>query len=55
MLKLRGLVKRYGSTTALDGPSLGVQKGQMFGFFGPDGSGKTTMKTILGIVGPDEG
>ena len=56
VLSLRGLVKRYGSKTALDGLSFEVAKGQMFGFVGPNGAGKTTtMRTILGLLAPDEG
>jgi ABC-2 type transport system ATP-binding protein len=44
-----GLVKRYGSFTAVDGISLRVESGEFFGFLGPNGAGKTT--TINAIVG----
>jgi ABC-2 type transport system ATP-binding protein len=44
-----GLVKRYGSFTAVDGISLSVESGEFFGFLGPNGAGKTT--TINAIVG----
>jgi ABC-2 type transport system ATP-binding protein len=46
-LKLRGLSKRYGKTTALDGVSFSVAEGQMFGFVGPNGAGKTTTMRIV--------
>ena len=54
-LELRGLVKRYGTTTDLDGLSLGVERGQMIGFVGSNGAGKTTMRVITGVLAPDEG
>jgi ABC-2 type transport system ATP-binding protein len=44
-----GLVKRYGSFTAVGGISLRVESGEFFGFLGPNGAGKTT--TINAIVG----
>ena len=46
---MKGLVKRYGSFTAVDGISLSVESGEFFGFLGPNGAGKTT--TINAIVG----
>lgn len=46
---MNGLVKRYGSFTAVDGISLSVESGEFFGFLGPNGAGKTT--TINAIVG----
>ena len=46
---MNGLVKRYGSFTAVDGISLSVKSGEFFGFLGPNGAGKTT--TINAIVG----
>jgi ABC-2 type transport system ATP-binding protein len=46
---VKGLVKRYGSFTAVDGISLSVESGEFFGFLGPNGAGKTT--TINAIVG----
>jgi len=42
-----GLVKRFGRTTALDGVSFSVRAGELFGFIGPDGGGKTTLLRIL--------
>jgi ABC-2 type transport system ATP-binding protein len=42
-----GLVKRFGGTTALDRISFSVAPGELFGFIGPDGAGKTTLFRIL--------
>jgi len=56
MLELTGLRKRYGDTIALDGLSLSVEPGRMFGFVGPNGAGKTTaMRIVLGVLVPDSG
>ncbi len=46
-IELRGLTKRYGATTALDGVDLAVEEGAVFGFLGPNGAGKTTTLRIL--------
>lgn len=43
----RGLTKRYGAVTALDGLDLDVPAGSVFGFLGPNGAGKTTTLRIL--------
>jgi ABC-type multidrug transport system ATPase subunit len=52
----RGLVKRYGAVTALDGVSLEVARGELFGVIGPDGGGKTTLFRICAtLVLPDAG
>lgn len=42
-----GLVKSYGNVRALDGVSFEVGKGEIFGFIGPDGAGKTTLFRVL--------
>ena len=56
MIEARGLVKRYGSTTAVDHLSFDVQPGTVTGFLGPNGAGKsTTMRMILGLDRPDAG
>lgn len=56
MLEVDGLVRRFGDVVALDGLSLRVASGQVLGFLGPNGSGKTTaLRSILGISEPDEG
>lgn len=56
LLEVRNLSKTYGSTIAVDGVSLSVQKGALFGLLGPNGSGKTTMiKMMTGQVRPTSG
>ena len=53
---VQGLVKRFGQTTALAGVSFEVQRGELFGFIGPDGAGKTTLFRILAtLLVPDTG
>ena len=55
-LATRGLVKRYGSRTALDGLDLTVPTGVVYGFLGPNGAGKTTtMRLLTGLLHPDAG
>jgi ABC-type multidrug transport system ATPase subunit len=50
------LVKRFAGTTALDGISFRVGPGELFGFIGPDGGGKTTLFRILAtLIVPDAG
>lgn len=50
------LTKRYGRIVAVDGLSLAVPRGQIFGLLGPNGSGKTTtMGMLLGLVKPTSG
>jgi ABC-type multidrug transport system ATPase subunit len=52
----RNLTKRYGDEVALDGLSVTVGPGELFGFIGPDGAGKTTLFRILtSLLTPDEG
>ena len=52
----RDLVKRYGDEVALDGLSVSIQPGELFGVIGPDGAGKTTLFRILtSLLTPDEG
>jgi len=46
-IKIENLAKHYGSVHALDGLSLEVQTGSVFGFLGPNGAGKTTTLRIL--------
>jgi len=53
---VRGLVKRFGRTTALDGLDLRVRRGEVHGFLGPNGSGKTTtLRVLLGLLRRDAG
>ncbi len=56
MVEALGLTKSYGGRLALDGLSLGVDEGEVFGFLGPNGAGKTTTIRILtGLLAPTEG
>ena len=51
-----GLVKRYGTVTAVAGLDLQVRRGECLGLLGPNGAGKTTtIEMIQGILTPDEG
>ncbi len=52
----RGLVKRYGSVTALDGLDLTVPQGTVLGVLGPNGAGKTTaVRVLTTLLTPDSG
>ncbi len=56
MIEARGLVKRYGSKTAVNNLSFTVTPGAVTGFLGPNGAGKsTTMRMIIGLDTPTEG
>jgi ABC-2 type transport system ATP-binding protein len=56
IIELRGLRKRYGRTTALDGLDLTVTQGEIFGFLGPNGAGKsTTIRILLGLIRANSG
>ncbi|NMC10264.1 MAG: ATP-binding cassette domain-containing protein [Methanothrix sp.] len=51
-----GLVKRYGELLAVDHISFQVNRGEIYGFLGPNGSGKTTtIRMLVGLAQPDEG
>ncbi|QXG75097.1 ABC transporter ATP-binding protein [Modestobacter sp. L9-4] len=53
---VRGLVKRYGGTTVLDGLDLDVRRGECFALLGPNGAGKTTtIELLLGVLPRDGG
>ena len=55
-VRVRGLVKRFGRLTALDGLDLTVAPGSVHGFLGPNGAGKsTTIRILLGLYRPDAG
>jgi ABC-2 type transport system ATP-binding protein len=56
MLKISNLRKSYATVVAVDGVSLEVQRGELFGLLGPNGAGKTTtIRTVLNIIAPDSG
>lgn len=55
-ISCNGISKRYGSTLALDNLSFSVKRGEIFGFIGPDGAGKTSLFRILTtLLLPDAG
>jgi ABC-2 type transport system ATP-binding protein len=55
-IELRGVVKTFGRTTALDGLDLHVGRGELVGLLGPNGAGKTTaIKLLLGLARPTAG
>ena len=55
-VRMQGVVKRFGSVTALDGLDLQVATGEVHGFLGPNGAGKTTaLRVLLGMLRTDAG
>lgn len=56
MLTLTDVRKTFGKTVAVDGLSLSVRKGELFGLLGPNGAGKsTTVSLSVGLLAPDSG
>ncbi|HLF59546.1 MAG TPA: ABC transporter ATP-binding protein [Acidimicrobiia bacterium] len=56
VISTSGLTKRYGQTIGLDGLDLEVAEGEVHGFLGPNGSGKTTtIRILLGLIRADDG
>ncbi len=56
MIEAAGVTKRFGKFVAVDDVSFSVPTGEIFGFLGPNGSGKTTMvRMICGLLKPDAG
>jgi ABC-2 type transport system ATP-binding protein len=56
IIDARGVVKRFGSTVALDGLDLAVEPGEVHAFLGPNGAGKTTtLRILLGLLRIDSG
>jgi ABC-2 type transport system ATP-binding protein len=55
-VEVEGAVKKFGAVTALDGISLRVREGEIYGLLGPNGAGKTTLiRMIIGLLSPDSG
>ena len=56
VIRVDGLIKRYRGQTAVDGLSLEVPAGSVFGLLGENGAGKTTtIQAMLGLIQPDAG
>ncbi|MFH0297595.1 ABC transporter ATP-binding protein [Bradyrhizobium sp. 31Argb] len=56
LLDIRNLTKRFGGLTAVSNVSFGIERGEIIGIFGPNGSGKTTtLSLIAGILVPTDG
>ncbi|MCC6919255.1 MAG: ABC transporter ATP-binding protein [Alphaproteobacteria bacterium] len=56
VIDVRGLTKRFGGKTVVDDVSLRVPRGAIYGFLGPNGSGKTTtIRLVCGLLRPDHG
>ena len=52
MIRGRNIVKRFGSTTAVDGVTFDVMRGETYGLLGPNGAGKTTLMRLLSALSP---
>lgn len=56
VIDVTGITKRFGDKTVVDGVDLQVQRGEIYGFLGPNGSGKTTfIRMLCGLLTPDAG
>ena len=56
VIELHNLVKKFGNFTAVDHVTLSVERGEVVGYLGPNGSGKTTtMRVLLGLLRPTSG
>jgi lipooligosaccharide transport system ATP-binding protein len=55
LIHARGLTKRFGELTAVDGVDFDVARGEAFGFLGPNGAGKTSTMRMIGCVSPASG
>jgi ABC-2 type transport system ATP-binding protein len=55
-VEVEGLVKTFGTVSALDGVNLRVPEGEIYGLLGPNGAGKTTLiRSLIGLIAPDSG
>ncbi|MET7879958.1 ABC transporter ATP-binding protein [Micromonospora profundi] len=55
LIQARGLVKRFGDFTAVDGIDVEVRSGEAFGFLGPNGAGKSSTMRMIGCISPPSG
>ncbi len=55
LVRARGLVKRFGGFTAVDGIDFDLYRGEAFGFLGPNGAGKSSTMRMIGCVSPPSG
>ena len=55
LVRARGLTKRFGDFTAVDGIDFQLHRGEAFGFLGPNGAGKSSTMRMLGCVSPPSG
>jgi lipooligosaccharide transport system ATP-binding protein len=55
LVRARGLTKRFGDFTAVDGIDFDITRGQAFGFLGPNGAGKSSTMRMVGCVSPPTG
>ena len=56
LVRINGVRKSFAATRAVDGLTLAVKKGELFGLIGPDGAGKTTLlRMLVTLLHPDEG
>jgi lipooligosaccharide transport system ATP-binding protein len=52
LIRARGLTKRFGNFTAVDGVDFELRRGEAFGFLGPNGAGKSSTMRMIGCVSP---
>src|SRR5437773_12522366 len=55
LVRARGLTKRFGDFTAVDGIDFDLYRGEAFGFLGPNGAGKSSTMRMIGCVSPPSG
>src|SRR6188472_608957 len=56
VIDVKGMTKRFGARTVVNSIGMQVRKGQIYGFLGPNGSGKTTfIRMLCGLLTPDAG